>query len=301
MSLLLSDIFPEFLNVGSNRLTQLSGGWLQSPVAKECGVERVGIGQSFGMGLPGPTLGVSYVIKVDHDRNLPLEEQRYRFPVESLLDYLIENAMPVEQHGEMKARIPRLRARDPVAYEKFKTAVPQRLYIACKHCGEFLESQMTLYPGEDIKLYQFDPLTCPRCGQTCPIATTDFFTMEDWTKRVSFDGMRAIMENDPTIKPFFIRIKTLELGSVMPFMNSINDREFEGRPPETVMFMGMNKGPRGHFADLIFAERPVSFNKFQHPDSGDWDHLVNANTGEVFLPYKVADFTALVANRLEIR
>ncbi len=41
MSLLLSDIFPEFLNVGSDRLAQLSGGWLQTPVAKECGVERV--------------------------------------------------------------------------------------------------------------------------------------------------------------------------------------------------------------------------------------------------------------------
>ena len=85
MSLLISDIFPEFLNVGSDRLTQLSGGWLQTPVAKECGVERVGIGQSFGMEMPGPTLNVSYVIKVDHDRNLPPEDQRYRFPVETSL------------------------------------------------------------------------------------------------------------------------------------------------------------------------------------------------------------------------
>ncbi len=85
MSLLFSDIFPEFLNVGSDRLSRLSGWWLQSPVAKECGVERASISQSFGMGLPGPTLSVSYVIKVDHDRNLPLEDQRYRFPIETSL------------------------------------------------------------------------------------------------------------------------------------------------------------------------------------------------------------------------
>jgi hypothetical protein len=93
----------------------------------------------------------------------------------------------------------------------------------------------------------------------------------------------------------------VEAGVWIPLVSNLNAREFEGRPPETVMFMSMNKGVRGHFADLVFAERPVSFNKFQHPDTGNWEHIVSTETGETFFPHRVADFSPLTDSRLEVR
>lgn len=292
------DDFPEIQALGHACIGQLCVDWLRTPVAKECSVDSVSVSENYD---PSDTyMALEYVINIEHDRSLPLDEQRYRFPLENLLAFLIDHAVPEEKRGELKKRMPLLRQRDPKAYDEFKTAVPQRLYTQCKNaaCGELLETNLTLRPGKTIERVACLPITCQKCGQTFSVSPTDFFTYDDWHKPVDFRELDGLITRDPTVKPFAIRVKAPSgvfqlMQMLSPLSGKINDREFEGRPAETVLFMGPKKGPRGNFADLVFAERPVSFNKLFNKRSGDWEYCQHADTGKPFRPYELADFSSV--------
>jgi hypothetical protein len=285
---------PEILALPQDRLDQLFIGWLQAPVAKECGVENLSLGQE------DESLG--YIIAVDHDGSLSDEEQRYRFPVENLLNYIIDHGFPIEQRETLKARIPLLKQNDPDGYREFTTATPQALIVRCKNpdCGELLGTNVSLHPGQEVRWLKYEPITCPKCGQVFKPDPRDFFTQENWENPGEFKGMQEVLQRDPTAKLFTMRVAIpgAQIPQFLMMSNSLNDREFEGRPAETVHYMGFNKSSRGDFAHLIFLERSVSFNKFFNESTGEWDTLFVATTGEPFLPYRIVDLSILAQKKI---
>lgn len=295
------DLLPEILEIPDDDFNKLVFQWLNSPVAKECCVSKISVGKTFtdNSGQPS-SQNLGYSLNVQHMRGVPESEQQYRFPMDNFLNYMINNGIREKLRAELKSRIPLIKQRDPEAYEKFVTASPEPLYIRCTNrtCGQILGTQVSLPPGESILWLNYDPITCPKCGTTFPVKPTDFFIREDWTNPGTIRGVEQILEKDPTAKLFHFRTECHNLFEDFSLVNKLNDREFEGRPAETVMYMGSNKGERGTFAHAFFLERPGSHNKFINPRTGEYEIIVNAATNEPYKPYGTADLSVLSAAKI---
>jgi hypothetical protein len=172
---LLSD-FPELQALGQNAVQELCDEWVRTPAARECSVERVMIGDE-GNGLDMLNL----VIRIEFAPESGFQEPKeieIPFPVDNLLTYLIEHAIPIERQAELKNRVAVKRRNAPHVYRRYKTAKPKRLYICCKSCRHILKTQYSLLPQQKMG-GTFDPFTCPDCGVEQPLAAEDFGFLED--------------------------------------------------------------------------------------------------------------------------
>lgn len=297
--MLVFEDFPELLALETEELGDLGVQWMQTPVAKECGVKSISIGGGIG----GRTLG--YMIDVDHDPNIPDHEQQYPFPLENYLDFLIGRVATSSGHREeMRSRIPRLRERSPEEYRRFTMAVPRRLYTRCKAtcCRCLIQTNLTLRPWVTVDWRQYDRVTCPRCGETYNLDPRELFTQDDREGEGRFKGIESMIQRDPTLKPFSIRINWPSgfaegLKLIQPISGRLNDKVFEDRAPETVMCMGPHKSERGDFAHLVFVERPVSFNKVFDESTERWEVVLHTQTGKSL--YELADFSYVLDLRAD--
>ena len=172
---LLSD-FPELQALGQETVQHLCDEWLRSPAAKECNVQKVVIGdEKNGLDMVNLAITIDFIPQTGFQEP---EEIEIPFPVDNLLTYLIEHAIPPEHQAELKNRVAIKRQNAPYVYRRYKSEKPKRLYIRCKACRRILETQYALLPQQTWK-GTFDPFTCPDCGVKQSLASEDFGFLAD--------------------------------------------------------------------------------------------------------------------------
>jgi hypothetical protein len=168
--------FRELQVLGQDAVQRLCNEWVRTLAARECGVEKVLIGDE-GNGLDMLDLQIRIDFAPEPGFQEP-KEIEIPFPVDNLLSYLIEHAIPIDRQAELKNRVALKRQNAPYVYRRYKTEKPKRLYIRCKTCRHILETQYSLLPQQKMG-GTFDPFTCPDCGAEQPLAAEDFAFLED--------------------------------------------------------------------------------------------------------------------------
>jgi hypothetical protein len=113
--------------------------------------------------------------------------------------------------------------------------------------------------------------------------------------RSYFKGFDEIKKRFPSAEIFWITIGNTGslLGTLSPYMGKINENEFEGKAPGTLMFMGPQATSREPFAKLGFVYRPEGWNTLFNPATEKWEEVVHVATGKPL--YEAADFSPLAA------
>jgi hypothetical protein len=122
-----------------------------------------------------------------------------------------------------------------------------------------------------------------------------------------FKGFDEIKQRFPTAEAFSIIVpypsqpNTPFVQAFLDDMGKINNSEFEGKAPSTVLFMGLQPSSNQPVAELFFVYRPEGWNTvFQVTSgaiqSGFRPELRPANTGKPV--YEAADFGRLSAMKL---
>jgi hypothetical protein len=287
------DHLPEVQRLGKNVIQRLSDEWLRTPPARRHNVERIVIEEKAGR----PFIA-DVSIEVLHD---PLSDDSegasVHFPLDELLVYIIDRAIAdPEARLRLKQIVRVKRKNSPHAFQRYKTARPRRLHIQCKNpaCQTIFETQCTVLPGQTWD-GTFDAFTCPRCGQTNPLNPTDFFTVEmPEEKPVEVKNL-----DDPSVTPFFIIVpwKPQTFALIAPLIGRLNNAEFEGKPAETVLFLGPQASSAMPFGRLHFLHREHSFNKLFREDSGTWEEVRHVPTNKTL--YELADFSVLAKLKVE--
>ncbi len=103
------------------------------------------------------------------------------FPLDYLLNYLIERIAPPDQQERLKTivAIKRFNA-GPAAYQQYMVSPRKPLGVTCKNpeCGQELITQLLGYPGQPF-ITDIEPFPCPRCGITSSFEAKDFFVNPD--------------------------------------------------------------------------------------------------------------------------
>jgi len=113
--------------------------------------------------------------------------------------------------------------------------------------------------------------------------------------RSYFKGFDEIKKRFPSAEIFWITIGNTGslLGTVSPYIVKINEHEFEGKAPGTLMFMGPQASSGEPSAKLGFVYRPEGWNTLFNPATQKWEEVVHVETGKRL--YQTADFSPLAA------
>ena len=76
-------------------------------------------------------------------------------------------------------------------------------------------------------------------------------------------------------------------------MGKINQSEFEGNAPGTLLFMGPDSSSRAPLAQLVFIHRPEGWNRMFRADTNTWEEVIHVDTGKKL--YEEVDFGPLAA------
>ena len=76
-------------------------------------------------------------------------------------------------------------------------------------------------------------------------------------------------------------------------IGKINQSDFEGNAPGTLLFMGLENSSRAPLAQLVFIQRPEGWNKMFKADTSTWEEVIHVDTGKKL--YEEADFGPLAA------
>jgi len=119
--------------------------------------------------------------------------------------------------------------------------------------------------------------------------------------RSNFKGFDEIKKRFPSAEIFWVRIGNTGdlLGTVIPYVGKINQNEFEGKAPGTLMFMGSQASSREPSAKLGFVYRPEGWNTLFNPATQKWEEVVHVTTGKPL--YEAADFSPLAAMKTTVR
>ena len=81
--------------------------------------------------------------------------------------------------------------------------------------------------------------------------------------------------------------------TIRSLMGKVNAAEFEGKAPETVLFMGPKISTAETKGTLVFVYRPEGWNTFYRTETQSWEKVVYSATGKPI--YEPADFGPLAA------
>jgi hypothetical protein len=91
---------------------------------------------------------------------------------------------------------------------------------------------------------------------------------------------------------FPLKGRPMELLSLhQTHAGKINADEFRGHPAKTLWFVGPNAADGRPRATLAFVKRREGWNTAFNPESGSWEEIVHAETGQP--PYEAVDFALL--------
>lgn len=114
-----------------------------------------------------------------------------------------------------------------------------------------------------------------------------------------FKGLDDIKRQFPSAEVFTFYVLYTDVGvdsgmqKLSPFLGRINAKEFEGRAPGTVFFLGPEATSRSPLASLVFVCRPEGWNTLYREETKKWEEVRFAATGEP--PYQSVDFAPLAA------
>src|SRR5690242_4818821 len=107
--------------------------------------------------------------------------------------------------------------------------------------------------------------------------------------------LSEIKQRYPSAELFTIPVvfAEVELPAVGQYMGRVNGSEFEGRAPETLLFMGAEGSSGRRLGRLVFFYRPEGWNTEMRPETGRYERIAHAQTGAPL--YQSADFSELGA------
>jgi hypothetical protein len=163
--------FPEITAIGRDALQRRCDEWLKTSIARQCRVKFLTIGQQ------GPRLIIS-----DVGLETPPDVQAgevLHFPLDYLLNYLIERVAPTDQQARLKslAEIKRFNG-GPWVYQRFAVSPRKPLGLRCKNpgCGAKLSTGLMGYDGQPF-MTDIEPVTCPQCGVASSYHQKIFFVI----------------------------------------------------------------------------------------------------------------------------
>src|SRR5438874_22408 len=118
-----------------------------------------------------------------------------------------------------------------------------------------------------------------------------------------FEGFDTLKSEHPAAQLFYLYVPTPKNYGMGPptwyrFTLHVNPTEFEGRPPETVLFIG-GKGSSGDpFEKLIFMYCPEGWNTGYHEESKSWLRIAHVETNEP--PYPLVDLAPLASDKVDV-
>src|SRR5262249_12530179 len=86
------------------------------------------------------------------------------------------------------------------------------------------------------------------------------------------------------------------LGGLESLVGKVNAAEFEGKPAETLLFIGPKASSAEPLGKLVFVYRPEGWNTWYRDDTRSWERIDSAATGRPV--YEPADFTPLAAMKV---
>jgi hypothetical protein len=121
----------------------------------------------------------------------------------------------------------------------------------------------------------------------------------------SFEGFDEVKERFPSAEVLSLTVDrsgvdaALFVGNLAAYRGKINQEQFEGKAPGTVLFMGTRASSESPFAQLLFVHRPEGWNSLFRAESNSWEEVVHKETGETL--YKPIDFGPLAALKNQFR
>jgi TIR domain len=165
--------FPELTAIGREALQEHCNEWLKTSIARQSRTKEVAIAQV------GPKLVIGNIAMECAPDIQPGET--LHFPLDYLLNYLIERIVPPDRQARLMAIVALKRFNaGPAAYQQFKVAPRMPLGVKCKNaeCGEVLLTQLKGYHGQPF-ITDIEPVTCPKCGEISSFEAKDFFVLPD--------------------------------------------------------------------------------------------------------------------------
>ncbi len=159
--------FPEIRELGADRLRQICDEWCRGPVASEFGI--VGINVSPDCTKLGPILQLS---ASNYNRG-----DQVHFPVDRIVNYIIDQTFPEAEGAILKARLSDLRKKaGPFVFQRFVVSIDAfNMATRCPSCSHGLISQHRIFRGQQFNVDPMDPIACPRCGSEFTPQSKDFF------------------------------------------------------------------------------------------------------------------------------
>ena len=165
--------FPELTAIGREALQEHCNEWLKTSIARQSRIKVLTIGEK------GPTLVISNV-GMESPPDVQAGELLH-FPLDYLLNFLIERIAPSSEQQRLKAIVAMKRFNaGPAAYQQFKVSPRRSLGVKCKNpeCGTKLQTQLKGYAGQPF-ITDIEPVICPRCGVSSSYEAKDFFEVSD--------------------------------------------------------------------------------------------------------------------------
>jgi hypothetical protein len=131
-----------------------------------------------------------------------------------------------------------------------------------------------------------------------PLAVEEAYIYPRPKKRLQ--GFDEIKQNFPSAEVFSIPVLATDdrLANYDHFMGKVNAEPFEGRAPETTMFMGLEASSGKPLGELVFIHRPEGWNTLFRADTGRYERVRHVQSNEPL--YQAADFAPLADMRTEI-
>ncbi len=116
---------------------------------------------------------------------------------------------------------------------------------------------------------------------------------------ITLKGFDKLKSQFPSAELFAVKTKGCGPGMdaiknnpiVLPLIGKVNDAEFEGREPTTLLFFGERMGSASPHGWLIFVYRPEGWNKLFRPDTKTWEEVRFIGSERPI--YESADFSPL--------
>src|SRR5262245_38818100 len=107
--------------------------------------------------------------------------------------------------------------------------------------------------------------------------------------RQPFDGFDSLKSEHPSAEPLYLYVptsKAYDMGppAWYPLVLHVNATEFEGRAPETVLFIGGSGSSGDPYKKLIFVYCAEGWNTAYHEESKSWLRIAHAVTNEPLYP-----------------
>jgi hypothetical protein len=163
--------FPEIMAIGQDALQEQCNEWLKTSIARQSRVKILTIGQK------GSRLIISNVA-METPTDIQAGEFLH-FPIDYLIDYLIEHIAPPDQQPRLKTVLEMKRHNGgPFVYQRFVVTPRRRLGLKCKNpgCGALLDPGLMGYAGEPF-MREIEPVICPICGIASSYEPADFFVI----------------------------------------------------------------------------------------------------------------------------